>query len=137
MHRAHAPRGCALHDCGQVAWVTGWGTHCWVARYTSGTTGLPKGCMHPHATIFKVWSAKVEALMFRYPAVQEARAISTRDSYRGESVKAVVVLRQPHRGQVDENDIVAWCRDDMAVYKAPWVVQWVDSLLESGSGKVM
>ena len=30
---AHAPRECALHDCGQVAWVTRWGMHGWVARY--------------------------------------------------------------------------------------------------------
>ena len=49
---------------------------------------------------FKVWPAEVEALMFRHPAIQEACIISTKDAYRGESVKAVVVLRQSHRGQV-------------------------------------
>ena len=90
-----------------------------------------------NASGFKVWPAEVETLMFRHPAVQEACVISTRDSYRGESVKAVVVLRPAHRGQVSEQDIVAWCRDNMAVYKAPRVVQFVDALPKSGSGKVM
>jgi fatty-acyl-CoA synthase len=90
-----------------------------------------------NASGFKVWPAEVEALMFRHPAIQEACIISTKDAYRGESVKAVVVLRQSHRGQVSEQDIIDWCRDNMAVYKVPRVVQFVEALPKSGSGKVM
>jgi len=90
-----------------------------------------------NASGFKVWPAEVEALMFRHPAIQEACVISTRDSYRGESVKAVVVLRQDHKGQVSEQDIIDWCRDNMAVYKIPRVVSFADALPKSGSGKVM
>ena len=90
-----------------------------------------------NASGFKVWPAEVEALMFRHPAVQEACIISTKDSYRGESVKAVIVLRPSHRGVVSEQDIIDWCRDNMAVYKVPRTVQFVDALPKSGSGKVM
>jgi fatty-acyl-CoA synthase len=90
-----------------------------------------------NASGFKVWPAEVEALMFRHPAIQEACIISTKDVYRGESVKAVVVLRASHRGQVSEQDIIDWCRDNMAVYKVPRVVQFVEALPKSGSGKVM
>ena len=90
-----------------------------------------------NASGFKVWPAEVEALMFRHPAIQEACIISTHDAYRGESVKAVVVLRQDHKGQVSEQDIIDWCRDNMAVYKMPRVVSFVDALPKSGSGKVM
>jgi len=90
-----------------------------------------------NASGFKVWPAEVEALMFRHPAIQEACIISARDSYRGETVKAVVVLRPAFRNQVSEADIVAWCRENMAVYKVPRIVQFVDSLPRSGSGKVM
>ena len=90
-----------------------------------------------NAAGFKVWPAEVEALMFKHPAIQEACIISSRDSYRGETVKAVVVLRASHKGQVSEADIIAWCRDNMAVYKAPTQVQFVDTLPKSGSGKVM
>ncbi len=90
-----------------------------------------------NASGFKVWPAEVEALMFRHPAIAEACVISTKDAYRGESVKAVVVLREAARGQTTEQDIVDWCHENMAVYKAPRVVQFVDALPKSGSGKVM
>ena len=90
-----------------------------------------------NASGFKVWPAEVEALMFRHPAIQEACVISAKDSYRGETVKAVVVLRASHRGQVSEQDILDWCREHMAVYKAPRIVQFADALPKSGSGKVM
>jgi fatty-acyl-CoA synthase len=90
-----------------------------------------------NASGFKVWPAEVEALMFRHPAIQEACIIATKDSYRGESVKAVVVLRASHKDSVSEQDIIAWCRDNMAVYKVPRVVQFVEALPKSGSGKVM
>ena len=90
-----------------------------------------------NASGFKVWPAEVEALMFKHPAIQEACIISTKDAYRGETVKAVVVLRASHQGQVSEQDIIGWCRDHMAVYKIPRRVQFVDALPKSGSGKVM
>lgn len=89
-----------------------------------------------NASGFKVWPAEVEALMFRHPAIQEVCIISTKDAYRGESVKALVVLRKGHESTTAE-DIMAWCRDSMAVYKAPRAVQFVPALPKSASGKVM
>ena len=63
--------------------------------------------------------------------------ISTQDAYRGESVKAVIVLRPSCVGEVTEQQIIDWCRDNMAVYKVPRTVQFVDALPKSGAGKVM
>ena len=90
-----------------------------------------------NASGFKVWPAEVEALMFRHPAIQEACVIAARDAYRGETVKAVVVLRASHKGQVSEQQVIDWCRENMAVYKVPRIVQFADALPKSGSGKVM
>ena len=90
-----------------------------------------------NASGFKVWPAEVEALMFRHPAIAEACIIAAHDSYRGETVKAVVVLRPAHKGQVSEQEIIDWCREHMAVYKVPRIVQFADALPKSGSGKVM
>ena len=90
-----------------------------------------------NASGFKVWPAEVEALMFRHPAIQEACIISTHDAYRGESVKAVVVLRPAAKGSTTADDIINWCRENMAAYKYPRVVEFVDALPKSGSGKVM
>ena len=75
--------------------------------------------------------------MFKHPAIQEACIISSSDAYRGESVKAVVVLRASFKGQVSEQAIIDWCRENMAAYKYPRTVQFVDALPKSGSGKVM
>lgn len=90
-----------------------------------------------NASGYKVWPSEVELLLFKCPWVQEACVIATRDAYRGESVKAVVVLRAEARGHVTEQQVVDWARAHMAVYKAPRVVEFADALPRSGAGKVM
>ncbi len=90
-----------------------------------------------NASGFKVWPSEVELLLFKCPAVQEACIIATRDAYRGESVKAVVVLRAEARGITTPEDIIAWAREHMAAYKVPRSVDFVEALPNSGSGKVM
>jgi fatty-acyl-CoA synthase len=90
-----------------------------------------------NASGFKVWPAEVEALLYRHPAVQEACVIGARDSYRGETVKAVVVLREQAVGRTSAQDIIEWSHEQMAAYKAPRIVEFVDALPKSGSGKVM
>jgi fatty-acyl-CoA synthase len=47
------------------------------------------------------------------------------------------VLREAARGKTSEQDIIDWCRDNMAVYKCPREVQFIEALPKSGSGKVM
>jgi fatty-acyl-CoA synthase len=90
-----------------------------------------------NASGFKVWPAEVEMLLYKHPAVQEACIISARDAYRGETVKAVVVLRADAKGKTTAEDIVSWSREHMAAYKVPKIVEFVDALPKSGSGKVM
>ncbi|RYH27234.1 MAG: long-chain fatty acid--CoA ligase, partial [Alcaligenaceae bacterium] len=74
--------------------------------------------------------------LFKHPSVHEACVISTQDSYRGESVKAVVVLRMTHR-QTTSAEIIAWCREQMSAYKVPRQIQFVQTLPKSASGKVL
>ena len=90
-----------------------------------------------NASGYKVWPAEVEALMFKHPAIAEACIIASQDPYRGETVKAVVVLRAEARGRMTEQEIMDWCHEHMAVYKAPRIVEFADALPKSGSGKVM
>ncbi|MBL8290161.1 MAG: long-chain fatty acid--CoA ligase [Rubrivivax sp.] len=90
-----------------------------------------------NASGFKVWPSEVELLLFKCPHVQEACVIGTKDAYRGETVKAVVVLRADARGKVGPEDIVAWAREHMAAYKVPRIVEFAEALPKSGSGKVM
>jgi fatty-acyl-CoA synthase len=90
-----------------------------------------------NASGFKVWPAEVEALLYKHPAIQEACIIASRDEYRGETVKAVVVLRADAKGRTSAEDIIGWARDHMAAYKVPRLVEFVDELPKSGTGKVM
>jgi len=90
-----------------------------------------------NASGYKIWPAEVEMLLYKHPAVQEACIIAARDAYRGETVKAVIVLRAEAKGKTTAEDITNWARDNMAAYKVPKLVQFVDALPKSGSGKVM
>ena len=90
-----------------------------------------------NASGFKVWPAEVENMMYAHPAIQEACVIGVADPYRGETVKAFVVLRAAARDSVTEDDIIAWCKANMAVFKAPQRVEFRDSLPKSGAGKLM
>jgi fatty-acyl-CoA synthase len=78
----------------------------------------------------------VEALMYGHPDIQEACVIAARDARRGETVKAVVVLRAARRGQVSAEEITAWAHGKMAAYKVPTLVEFTDSLPKSATGKV-
>jgi fatty-acyl-CoA synthase len=89
-----------------------------------------------NASGFKVWPAEVEAMMYAHPAIQEVCVIAAHDARRGETVKALVVLRDAFKGQVSEQSIIDWSHEHMAAYKSPRIVQLVDSLPKSGTGKV-
>jgi len=87
-----------------------------------------------NASGYKVWPAEVEALLYGHPAVLEACVIGTRDAHRGESVKAVVVLRPGHT--ISASALIDWAREHMAAYKLPRVVEFVERLPKSATGKV-
>ena len=90
-----------------------------------------------NAAGFKVWPAEVEALLYGHPAIQEACVIGTKDPHRGETVKAIVVLKEAQRGKVAEQDVIDWSRANMAAYKAPRIVVFADALPKSATGKIL
>lgn len=85
----------------------------------------------------KVWPAEVEAALYAHPAVQEVCVISARDSHRGETVKAVVVMRPSARGAITAHELAEWARARMAGYKAPRLVEFVEALPKTATGKVL
>lgn len=90
-----------------------------------------------NASGYKVWPAEVESTMYEHPAIHEACVVGVSDPHRGETVKVLVVLKPDARGKVTEQDIVDWSRERMAVYKAPRLVRFMDSLPKSGTGKIL
>lgn len=90
-----------------------------------------------NASGFKVWPAEVESMLYRHPAIREACIISTPHPRRGETVKACLILKEECRDSVSADDIIAWCREQMASYKVPQQVTFVDTLPRTPSGKIM
>jgi fatty-acyl-CoA synthase len=90
-----------------------------------------------NASGFKVWPAEVESMLYRHPAIQEACVISAVDAYRGETVKALIVLRPQFKDKVSAEEIISWARESMAAYKVPRMVEFVELLPKSGTGKIM
>jgi fatty-acyl-CoA synthase len=90
-----------------------------------------------NASGFKVWPAEVEASLYGHPDIQEACVIATLDGYRGETVKAVVVLKKDSKGKVSGQQISDWARERMAAFKVPRVVQFVDELPKTATGKIL
>jgi long-chain acyl-CoA synthetase len=88
-----------------------------------------------NAAGYKVWPREVEDVLYGHPAVREAAVVGVPDAYRGETVKAFVSLRPGER--VDPDELIAFCRERMAAYKYPRVVELVDELPRTASGKVL
>jgi fatty-acyl-CoA synthase len=86
---------------------------------------------------FKVWPAEVEAMLYAHPAIQEACVIGSRDAYRGETVKALVVLKKEMRDKTRPENITDWAREKMAAFKVPRVVEFVDELPKTATGKIL
>jgi len=89
-----------------------------------------------NASGYKVWPAEVEAMMYQHPAIQEACVIAASDPHRGETVKCLVSLKESFRGKVTEQEIITWASQAMAAYKYPRIVEFVDTLPKSATGKI-
>jgi fatty-acyl-CoA synthase len=85
---------------------------------------------------YKVWPAEVEAMLYAHPAIQEACVIGSRDAYRGETVKALVVLKSAAKN-TSSKEIIDWAREKMAAFKVPRVVEFVDELPKTATGKIL
>ena len=89
------------------------------------------------ASGYNIAPADVEAVLIGHPAVQEVAVIGVPDDYRGETVKAFVVLEPSARGRTGEADIIAYGKANMAAYKYPRQVEFIDALPKSPIQKVL
>jgi long-chain acyl-CoA synthetase len=87
------------------------------------------------ASGYNVYPREVEEVLFEHPNVAEAVAIGVPDDYRGESVKAFIVKRSG--ATTTEDEILAFCKERLAPYKAPGAVEFRDDLPKSAVGKLL
>ncbi|MBN1368264.1 MAG: AMP-binding protein [Dehalococcoidales bacterium] len=86
---------------------------------------------------FSVFPSEVEELLYKHPGVMENVVIGIADSYRGETIKAFIVLKPEFKGKISEAEIIEWAKDNMATYKRPRIVEFRDELPKSGAGKIL
>jgi long-chain acyl-CoA synthetase len=84
---------------------------------------------------FKVYPREVEEVLFAHPAVREAAVLGTADPVTGEAVRACVVLREGRT--VTARELIALCRERIAAYKVPVVVEFLSALPKSPTGKIL
>lgn len=87
------------------------------------------------ASGFNVYPREVEEALYEHPAVQEAAVIGVPDDYRGETVKAYLVLKSG--ASVAEEELEAHCRARLAAYKIPRQYEFRESLPKTMIGKVL
>jgi long-chain acyl-CoA synthetase len=84
---------------------------------------------------YNIYPREIDEVLFQHPKVQEAVAVGIADSYRGETVKAFVVLKPGE--QATEEEIISFCRQKLAAYKVPKLVEFREALPKSAVGKIL
>lgn len=87
------------------------------------------------ASGFKVWPREVEDVLYSHSAVREAAVVGVPDTYRGETVRAVVSLKPGATATIEE--LEAHCRTHLATYKRPREIGVVGDLPKTPSGKIL
>ena len=87
------------------------------------------------ASGFKVWPRDVEDVLYQHPAVRECAVIGVPDPYRGETVKAFIALKTGQAATAEE--IMAFCRERLAAYKYPRLVEFVPEIPKTATGKFL
>jgi len=83
---------------------------------------------------FNVYPNEIEDVVASHPGVFEVAAIGVRDEHSGEAVKLFIVRRDP---ELTEDDILAFCREQLTGYKRPKAVEFCDELPKSNVGKIL
>lgn len=88
-----------------------------------------------NASGYKVWPREVEDVLYGHPGVREVAVIGVADPYRGETVKAFVSLKPG--AAVTGDELIEFARSQMAAYKYPRLVEFVDEIPKNVAGKIL
>lgn len=86
---------------------------------------------------YSVFPREVEELVGNHEAASEVAVSGLPDEEAGEIIKAWVVLRDDYKGKITEEEMLAWCRDNMTHYKVPEMIEFRDELPRTLVGKVL
>ena len=84
---------------------------------------------------YNVYPREIDEVLYQHPKVADAVSVGIKDDYRGETIKAFVVLKPGETAT--EKDIIGFCREKLAAYKAPKIVEFRNELPKSAVGKIL
>jgi long-chain acyl-CoA synthetase len=84
---------------------------------------------------YNIYPRDIDEVLFEHPKVQEACAVGVPDPYRGETVKAFIVTKPGET--LAEEEVISFCKEKLAAYKVPKLVEFMDDLPKSNIGKVL
>jgi len=87
------------------------------------------------ASGFNIYPNEIDGILFSHPKILEACCIGVPDEYRGETVKAYIVV-QPGENLTKE-EVISYCREKLAAYKVPKEIEFIDELPKSAIGKIL
>jgi len=87
------------------------------------------------ASGFNIYPREVEEILYEIEGIQEAAVVGKPDPYRGETVKAYIVLKED--SELTEKDINAYCREHLAAFKVPRLYEFRDELPKTTVGKIL
>lgn len=90
-----------------------------------------------NASGYKVWPSEVESILFGHPAVRQACVVRSYDEKRGETVKALIILKEEEKGKVTAEELIEWSKQQMSAYKYPREIEFWDEFPMTSSGKVL
>jgi len=89
------------------------------------------------ASGYNIAPVEVENVIYEHSAVSEVAIVGVPHGYRGETVKAFIVLKDEFKGKVGEKEIMDFCKSKLATFKVPRVIEFRDTLPKSLIGKVL
>jgi len=87
------------------------------------------------ASGYNIYPREIDEILFDHPKILDACAIGVPDSYRGETVKAFIVVKPGET--LTEEEVSQWGKEKLAAYKVPKMIEFVDALPKSAIGKIL
>ncbi len=84
---------------------------------------------------YNIYPVELDDVLMSHPQVLEACTIGIPDDYRGETVKAFIVAKPGE--SLTEADVVSYCKKNLAAYKVPKIIEFIDELPKSAVGKIL
>ena len=84
---------------------------------------------------YNIYPVELDNVLFDHPKILEACTVGVPDEYRGETIKAFIVVKEGET--LTEEEVTAYCKENLAAYKVPKLIEFIDELPKTAVGKIL